>query len=303
MDAVFAAIPDREVVVFRDRRLTQSMLSERSRRLAAYLTPRGLGTRAERGRLEGHEVGQDTLGIYAYNGNEYVESMLGAFRARIAPFNVTYRYGWLAQRGFVPLGYKGDPEKTTSTFPVVEGERFALPGDRAQRLEDGSIHLLGRDSITINSGGEKVFVEEVEMAISSHPAVADVLVAGRPSDMWGEAVAAIVQLLPDHEPTAGELVNHAANSIARYKLPKSVIFTETIRRSPVGKADHRWAREQAAELGTTRHPTGIQPADSSSYRSRSVAEPCRIAGFTRDYGWSSTSRPRWKSAIRRERAW
>ncbi len=158
--------------------------------------------------------------------------------------------GWLAQRGHVPLGYKGDAKKTAATFPVVGGERFVLPGDRAQRLDDGSIHLLGRDSVTINSGGEKIFVEEVEMAISSHPAVADVLVAGRPSDTWGEAVVAIVQLLPDHAATADELIEHAAKSVARYKLPKSVIFTEAIQRSPVGKADYRWARAQAASLGT-----------------------------------------------------
>ena len=104
--------------------------------------------------------------------------------------------------------------------------------------------------MTINSGGEKIFVEEVEMAISSHPAIADVLVAGRPSDTWGEAVVAIVQLLPGHEVNAGELVDHAAKSVARYKLPKSVLFTEAIRRSPVGKADYRWARAQAASLGT-----------------------------------------------------
>ena len=539
VDAVASSIPDREVVIFRDRRITQGMLADRSRRLAAYLTSRGLGAHTERDRLDGHEIGQDTLGIYAYNGNEYLESMLGAFRSRVAPFNVNYRYvekeleylladaeasaivynaafapqlarvlpalphievliqiaddsgnpllpgavdyetmlaetspdaaptgqspddlyilytggttgmpkgvlwrqhdiymascggrnvytgecitspgqvaqaaaenagftmlvlpplihgaaqwasltgiltgqtlvfspvvdrldpaavaqtieaerptavmmvgdaiarplatefeqtdadlsslsilanggavlsppvkqrlldvvpgavvidgvgsseagtqmthvssagsvstglftpgsntcvltedldglaepghddlGWLAQRGHVPLGYKGDAKKTAATFPVVGGERFVLPGDRAQRLDDGSIHLLGRDSVTINSGGEKIFVEEVEMAISSHPAVADVLVAGRPSDAWGEAVVAIVQLLPDHEVDAHELVDHAAKSVARYKLPKSVIFTEAIQRSPVGKADYRWARAQAASLGT-----------------------------------------------------
>ncbi|MGX6509687.1 acyl-CoA synthetase [Rhodococcus sp. SJ-2] len=539
VDAVASSIPDREVVVFGDRRLTQSQLAERSRRLAAYVKSRGLGARIERDQLDGHEVGQDTLGIYAYNGNEYLEAMLGAFRARVAPFNVNYRYvekeleyllsdagttalvynaafapqlarvlpnlphlevliqiadgsgapllpgavdyetvladsspeaeldtlspddlyilytggttgmpkgvlwrqhdifmascggrnvftgecisspdelatraadnpgltlfvlpplihgaaqwaaltgiltgqtlvfspvvdrldpeavvrtiaserpaalmmvgdaiarplasefektdadlsslsilanggailsptvkqrlldlvpnavvvdgagssetgtqmthvsnagsistgqftpgsntcvltedldrlaepghddlGWLAQRGFVPLGYKGDAKKTTATFPLVHGERFVLPGDRAQLLDDGSIHLLGRDSVTINSGGEKIFVEEVEMAISSHPAVADVLVAGRPSDKWGEAVVAIVQLLPGHEATADDVVDHAAKSIGRYKLPKSVIFAETIQRSPVGKADYRWARAQAASLGT-----------------------------------------------------
>ncbi len=87
--------------------------------------------------------------------------------------------GWLAQRGYVPLGYKGDAAKTAATFPVIDGVRYSVPGDRARHLEDGAIQLLGRDSVTINSGGEKIFVEEVETAIASHPAVADVVVSGR----------------------------------------------------------------------------------------------------------------------------
>ncbi|GAA3703099.1 acyl-CoA synthetase [Gordonia hankookensis] len=538
-DAVAAAIPDRELIAFRSRRLTTSQIADRSKRLASYLHSQGLGAHTERSELAGHEVGQDLLGIYAYNGNEYVETMLGAFRARVAPFNVNYRYvknelhylltdsgatalvynaafapqlaevlpelpnlrvliqiaddsgnellegavdyeeiiathsaapipvtpspddlyvlytggttgmpkgvlwrqhdiymaggggrdvysgelttsldqvtervtageglkvfvlpplihgaaqwaimtaltsgqtvllspvverldaeavaqtieaekpmvlmmvgdaiarplvtafergewdissiavlanggavlsptvkerllavlphaiildgvgssetgtqmthvsstgavstgifnpgsntcvltddigaiaqpghddlGWLAQRGFVPLGYKGDAAKTAKTFPVVNGERFSLPGDRAQLLDDGTIHLLGRDSVTINSGGEKIFVEEVEMAIATHPAVGDVLVAGRPSDKWGEAVVAIVELADGADASADELIEHAAQSIARYKLPKTILFRTAIQRSPVGKADYRWAREQAAGVGT-----------------------------------------------------
>ncbi len=154
--------------------------------------------------------------------------------------------GWLAQRGHVPLGYKGDPEKTAKTFPVVAGTRYALPGDRAERLADNTIRLLGRDSQTINSGGEKIFAEEVELAIASHPAVADVLVTARPSDRWGNEVVAIVETLDGAEVSEDDLVEHAASSIARYKLPKAVLFRARIQRSPVGKADYRWAREQAA---------------------------------------------------------
>ncbi len=533
-DAVAAVLPDRELVVQGDRRYTYAQIAERSRRLASYLHARGLGCHTERSALAGHETGQDLLGIYAYNGPEYVESMMGAFRARVAPFNVNYRYveselqylladsgataliyhavfaprvaeilpglpalrvliqiaddsgnelldgavdyetvlaasapdpqlpqavpddlyvlytggttgmpkavlwrqhdifmaacggrdnntgaviesyseivaraeanpgvrllllppmmhgaaqwavltsmttgqtlvlptvvdhidageivrtierertavaivvgdamarpllteiekssadvsslvaltsggavlspqikqgwieaipglvvmdavgasetgaqmhhisvagsvstgrfaagadtcvvaedigsvlepghegiGWLAQRRFTPLGYKGDAAKTATTFPIIDGMRFVTPGDRARHLADGSIELLGRDSVTINSGGEKIFVEEVEMAISSHPAIADVVVVGRPSERWGQEVVAVVALSEGADASAEALIAHAARSIARYKLPKQVVFRPEIVRSPVGKADYRWAREQA----------------------------------------------------------
>jgi acyl-CoA synthetase (AMP-forming)/AMP-acid ligase II len=157
--------------------------------------------------------------------------------------------GWLAQRGYVPLGYKGDAAKTASTFPVIDGVRYAVPGDRARHRADGVIELLGRDSVTINSGGEKIFVEEVETAIASHPAVADVVVTGRPSERWGQEVVAVVALADDACVDAGELTAHAGKSLARYKLPKAVIFRPVIERSPSGKADYRWAREQAVSEG------------------------------------------------------
>jgi acyl-CoA synthetase (AMP-forming)/AMP-acid ligase II len=153
--------------------------------------------------------------------------------------------GWLAQRGYVPLGYKGDAVKTATTFPVVAGVRCAVPGDRARHLADGAIELLGRDSVTINSGGEKIFAEEVEMAVASHPAVADVVVAGRPSERWGQEVVAVVALTEGATVDADELIAHAATSLARHKLPKAVVFRPVIERSPAGKADYRWAREQA----------------------------------------------------------
>jgi 3-oxocholest-4-en-26-oate---CoA ligase len=533
-DAITAAIGDRQLITQGDRRFTYAQVADRSTRLASYLHGRGLGCHTERSSLEGHEVGQDLLGVYAYNGNEYVEAMLGSWRARVAPFNVNYRYvraelqylladagaaaliyhaafaprvaevlpdlpdlkvliqiaddsgndlldgavdyeaaiassapepppvepspddlyvlytggttgmpkgvlwrqhdifvtafggrdlvgggvmgsyeeivkraadnpgtkimilpplmhgaaqwgammaittgqslvfatvvdsvdaddvvrtierervgvvtvvgdaiarpllaaiekgtadvsslaavanggalltptikerlikalpngividgvgsseagaqmfhtsmsgavstgtfnagpdtsvaaedlssilppghqgiGWLAQKGHVPLGYKGDPAKTATTFPIIDGVRYAVPGDRARHLEDGSIELLGRDSATINSGGEKVFAEEVEKAIASHPAVADVVVAGRPSERWGQEVVAVVALADGASAGTRELVDHAAKSIARYKLPKAVVFRPVIERSPAGKADYRWAREQA----------------------------------------------------------
>ncbi|WP_371746823.1 acyl-CoA synthetase [Mycolicibacterium sp. YH-1] len=532
LDAVAAAIPDRVLLIQGDRRYTYADVVERSNRLASYLHSRGLGCHTPRSSLAGHEVGQDLLGIYAYNGNEFVETLLGSFRARVAPFNVNYRYvkselqylladagttalvyhaafaprvaeilpdlpllkvliqiaddsgndllegavdyeealasrtaepppvepspddlyvlytggttgmpkgvlwrqhdifvtsfggrnlfdgsviesypalaeraaagpgtklmilpplihgaaqwgvmtalttgqsvvfasvvdhldadevvatiereqvmvatvvgdamarplaaaiekvgttplaavanggalltpttkqrlidakpglvvidgvgssetgaqlthmsapgavstgqfkpgpdtvvvsedlgsvlapghdgiGWLGQRGYVPLGYKGDAKKTEATFPVVDGVRYAVPGDRARHLEVEVIELLGRDSVTINSGGEKIFAEEVETAIAAHPAVADVVVAGRPSERWGQEVVAVVALEDGAAVEADELITHAATSLARYKLPKAIVFRPVIERSPAGKADYRWAREQA----------------------------------------------------------
>src|SRR6201995_4876900 len=129
--------------------------------------------------------------------------------------------GWLAQRGYVPLGYKGDAAKTAKTFPVIDGARYAIPGDRARHRADGAIELLGRDSVTINSGGEKIFVEEVETAIASHPAVADVVVAGRPSERWGQEVVAVVALADGVAAESRELIDHAAQTLARSKLPKA----------------------------------------------------------------------------------
>ena len=153
--------------------------------------------------------------------------------------------GWLAQAGQVPLGYLGDPDKTARTFPVIDGVRYSIPGDRARHLADGQIELLGRDSVTINSGGEKIFAEEVERAIAGHPAVADVVVSGRPSERWGQEVVAVVQLAEGASATPAEIVGAASGSIARYKLPKAVLFVPRIERSPSGKADYRWAGEQA----------------------------------------------------------
>jgi acyl-CoA synthetase (AMP-forming)/AMP-acid ligase II len=153
--------------------------------------------------------------------------------------------GWLAQAGRVPLGYLGDAAKTARTFPVIDGTRYAIPGDRARHLEDGSIELLGRDAVTINTGGEKVFAEEVEQAIVDHPEVRDVIVVGRDSEKWGKEVVALVALADGSETTGDDLSAHAAKRLARYKLPKAWIFLPTIQRSPSGKADYRWAAETA----------------------------------------------------------
>ena len=538
-ETVSAAIPDRECIVWGDRRLTYAQVTDRSRRLATYLHRQGLGAHTERSELAGHESGQDHLALYLYNGNEYIEGMLGAFKARVAPFNVNYRYvaeelrylfndakaravvyhsafapslaevlpdlpgikvllqvaddsghdllpgavdyeaalasvpadlppvemspddlyilytggttgmpkgvawrqhdifmaamggrslgsweitttyeqiteratngsvrmlilpplmhgaaqwagfmgmtaggtlllpnevrrldpadvwstiererantvtvvgdaiarplieelerhdydtssliglgnggaplnpalkqrlidrmpnlfvsdsvgssetgaqmthlsakggvstgrfaagpgtvvvsedlsrvlapghegiGWLAQEGWVPLGYLNDEQKTARTFPVIDGARYSVPGDRARWLEDGQVELLGRDSVTINSGGEKIFAEEVEQAIAGHPAVHDVVVVGRPSERWGQEVVALVQLSDGARATPEELSAHASDFIARYKLPKEYLFLPAIQRSPAGKADYRWARAQVETPSVT----------------------------------------------------
>ena len=155
--------------------------------------------------------------------------------------------GWTARRGRVPLGYLGDPERTQATFPVIDGQRFAVPGDRAMVESDGAIRMLGRDAMVINTGGEKVFVEEVENALKDHPAVLDVLVVGRPSSRFGEEVVAIVQSSPDlPAPTPSDLREFVGRTIARFKAPRAVAYCETIGRHPTGKPDYQWAREQAA---------------------------------------------------------
>jgi 3-oxocholest-4-en-26-oate---CoA ligase len=155
--------------------------------------------------------------------------------------------GWLAQQGLIPLGYLGDPEKTARTFPVIDGIRHSVPGDRARWHADGQIDLLGRDSVTINSGGEKIFAEEVEAAIAEHPGVYDVVVTGRPSTRWGNEVVALVQLADGAQADAASIIAEAGRHIARYKLPKEVVFCAELQRSPSGKADYRWAKAQAAQ--------------------------------------------------------
>ncbi|MEY4175428.1 MAG: hypothetical protein RI900_2593 [Actinomycetota bacterium] len=154
--------------------------------------------------------------------------------------------GWLAKSGRLALGYLGDPAKTARTYPVVDGVRYAVPGDRARLRADGVIELHGRDSVTINSGGEKIFAEEVEAAVKRHPAVYDCVVAGRPSERWGNEVVAVVRVRPGHTVTDDELRIEAERHIARYKLPKAFVYVPEIVRSPSGKADYRWAKDIAS---------------------------------------------------------
>ena len=154
--------------------------------------------------------------------------------------------GWLARRSLVPLGYLGDPDKTARTFPTIDGVRWSVPGDRAVIRDQGHLQMLGRSSSTINSGGEKVFAEEVERAVLTHPDVTDAVVVGRPSERWGSEVVAIITTAAGTDPSHSELVAACRQHIAGYKVPKGFIRAESLVRSPAGKIDLRWAKSVAA---------------------------------------------------------
>jgi 3-oxocholest-4-en-26-oate---CoA ligase len=155
--------------------------------------------------------------------------------------------GWVGRTGRVPLGYYKDAAKTARTFPVVDGTRYAVPGDHARVLADGKIVVLGRGSVSINTGGEKVYAEEVEQVLRRHPSVYDAVVVGTPDERFGEQVSAVVQPRAGVRPTSEELVAFAANHLARYKLPKTTVLVDEMVRSPSGKPDYRWARARAME--------------------------------------------------------
>jgi 3-oxocholest-4-en-26-oate---CoA ligase len=148
--------------------------------------------------------------------------------------------GWLATAGAIPLGYLGDKAKTEATFPIIDGVRYVVPGDRARWRVDGSIDILGREAAVINTGGEKVFAEEVEAALISHPAVDDALVVGCPHPTLGSEVCAVVATR--HPVGADELRDHVAQTLSRYKLPRRIVFADAVERSPAGKPDYPWAR-------------------------------------------------------------
>jgi 3-oxocholest-4-en-26-oate---CoA ligase len=155
--------------------------------------------------------------------------------------------GWVARSGRIPLGYLDDPDATRKTFPEVDGQRVVISGDRAALEEDGTLRLFGRDSLVVNTGGEKVFVEEVEEVLRAHPAIADALVVGRPSERWGEEVVALVALRDGANARHEPLHAHCASQLAPFKVPKEFIFVEQVRRLGNGKADYRWAKSVATK--------------------------------------------------------
>jgi acyl-coenzyme A synthetase/AMP-(fatty) acid ligase len=149
--------------------------------------------------------------------------------------------GKIARGGDIPVGYYNDPVKTAETFVRVDGHRYSMPGDFATIEADGSITLLGRGSVCINSVGEKIFPEEVESAVRSHPEVFDAIVVEAADDRWGQRVAAIIQTRVDRHPTLADIQTHCRQGIAGYKVPRQLHVVETILRSLSGKPGYRWA--------------------------------------------------------------
>jgi acyl-CoA synthetase (AMP-forming)/AMP-acid ligase II len=153
--------------------------------------------------------------------------------------------GRVARTGDIPLGYYNDPRKTAETFVEVDGTRYVIPGDLALVEADGSVTLLGRGSQSINSGGEKIFPEEVEGAVKSHPAIYDAVVVGVPDERWGQRVAAVVQAREGMTPELASVQEHCRTKIAGYKVPRELHIVGVMQRSPSGKADYPWARRVA----------------------------------------------------------
>ena len=160
--------------------------------------------------------------------------------------------GKVARTGNIPLGYYKDEAKTATTWVTAkDGTRYVIPGDFATMQEDGTITLLGRGSVCINSGGEKIFPEEVEHALKAHPGVFDAVVVGVPDERWGQRVAAVVQPREGHAVTLADLDAHCRTHVAGYKVPRELHVVELIQRSPSGKADYPWAKK-LAEAGDHR---------------------------------------------------
>ena len=162
--------------------------------------------------------------------------------------------GVIAKRGNIPIGYYKDAEKTAQTFKTINGVRYAIPGDYAQVEADGTVTMLGRGSVSINSGGEKIYPEEVEAALKGHPDVFDALVVGVPDERYGHCVAAVVQPREGTRPPLSGLDAFARSEIAGYKVPRALWYVDEVKRSPAGKPDYRWAKEQ----------TELRPADEVS---------------------------------------
>jgi 3-oxocholest-4-en-26-oate---CoA ligase len=167
--------------------------------------------------------------------------------------------GLIAKKGNIPVGYYKDEKKTAETFKTINGVRYAIPGDYAQVEADGTVTMLGRGSVSINSGGEKIYPEEVEAALKGHPDVFDALVVGVPDERYGQCVAAVVQPRPGARPPLTELDRFVRSEIAGYKVPRALWYVDEVKRSPAGKPDYRWAKEQTeARPADERHANHVR---------------------------------------------
>jgi acyl-CoA synthetase (AMP-forming)/AMP-acid ligase II len=161
--------------------------------------------------------------------------------------------GRVALRGHVPIGYYKDPEKTARTFVTIGGERYSVTGDIAEVEADGTIRLFGRGSLCINTGGEKVFIEEVENALKSHPAVHDAVVVGVDDETWGQRVTALVSIEPGTAPPGDDALKaHVRTKVAGYKVPKEIFVVGEVFRGPNGKADYKQSKQLATRLSARR---------------------------------------------------
>ena len=182
--------------------------------------------------------GSEGKGLLSF-GSDGTTTVLGEDQRPVAAGSGVI--GKLARRGHIPLGYYKDPEKTAATFLVIDGERWVIPGDLATIEADGRVTVFGRGSVCINTGGEKVFPEEVEAAIKAHPDVIDAVVVGVPDDRWGQRVAAVVQVRAGGEITLAAIDAHCRTKVAGYKVPRQLRVVDQIVRHPSGKPDYRWA--------------------------------------------------------------
>ena len=205
--------------------------------------PGEAGDWRDHGQCHGVEMTPDSTGVAHFSPYGEDTAVLDDALAPVQPGSG--EEGRVALRGRIPLGYFGDPVRTAQTFVEHDGARWVLTGDLATVDEDGTINLLGRGSQCINTGGEKVFSEEVEMALQGHPDVADVVVVGVPDERWGQAVCAVVQPRVGTTPDLDDLRDQAREVLAGFKLPKQLVVVDEIRRSPAGKADYRWAQDVA----------------------------------------------------------
>jgi 3-oxocholest-4-en-26-oate---CoA ligase len=201
-----------------------------------------------------HDTESGQAGVPAYQLREGTVLLKEDLSGILEPG--TDETGWISSTGDLCLGYLGDPERTKRTFPTINGVRYAVGGDRGRYLPDGRVLFLGRESSCINSGGEKIYAEEVERIIKSHPAVYDALVVGLPSERWGQQVTAVISVTPGGAaPALEDLRAHCASHLADYKVPKALAVAPEIGRSPSGKPDYEWARQHATAVLGTGAPT------------------------------------------------